>query len=175
MKLRFPAVAILFALFCAGSLAAQSTPELLPADKLAKLLPPRVFLDGENVPTQERNASGIYLGEHKLAIVSLIDTAGYSSAYQEKYSGVIMTQGSLQIGSQTLHPGQYGLGQKKSGSGDSATVTLEIYDLGGNHLGEVSTERDAEVKPRPEQIVIEKDGTARLYLGRYYTTIAAGK
>src|SRR4051812_37155275 len=86
------------------SLSAQNGPQLLPADKLAKLLPATVFLDAENVPTQGRNASGVYL-DGKLAIISLIDTTGYSSAYQEKYSGVILTQGKLTIGSETLAPG----------------------------------------------------------------------
>src|SRR3954468_6096220 len=88
---------------------------LVGEQRLKQLLPATVFLDGENVPTQERNAALVQLPNGKLFLASLIDTSGYSSAYQEKYSGVLLLQTGVTIGSKTLEPGMYGIGQKKNG------------------------------------------------------------
>ena len=169
----FVAVAVLIA---SSSLWAQKGGvQVQPEDKLAKFLPATVFLDGENVPTQKRNAVLVEM-DGKKAIVSLIDTAGYSSAYQEKYTGVILTQGPVKIGAKTLAAGAYGFGQSKAGEHDKAAVTIHVYDIGGNKVAEIPTEREADMKGvRPVQVVAGADGSAKLYLGPYHTTIAAGK
>ncbi|MGZ4789843.1 MAG: hypothetical protein ACXVZV_07780 [Terriglobales bacterium] len=144
-------------------------------DQMAKFLPATVFLDGENVPTQKRNAVLVDLGGKK-TIISLVDTSGYSSAYQQKYSGVILTQGPVKIGSATLAPGAYGFGETKAGDQDKAAVTLHIYDLGGKEVAQVPTEREPDMKGvRPVQVKTGSDGTASLYLGPYHASLAAGE
>jgi len=152
-----------------------STVKVQPEDKMAKFLPATVFLDGENVPTQKRNAVLVEIGGKK-TIVSGIDTAGYSSAYQEKYSGVILTQGSLKIGSATLAPGAYGFGKTKTGEGDQGSVTVHVYDVGGKELATFPTEREANMKGvRPVQVKVGSDGSASLYLGPYHATLSGGE
>jgi len=149
--------------------------EVQPEDKLTKILPATVFLDGENVPTQQRNAVLIDVAG-KTAVLSLLDTSGYSAAYQAKYIGAILTQGALKIGTKTLAPGAYGFGETKTGEHDAAKVTLHIFDLGGKEIAQIPTERATDMKGvRPIQVIAGKDGSALLYLGPNHVAIAPGK
>ena len=168
-----PALAVLMlASFAWGQ---KGTVQVQPEDKLAKMLPATVFLDGENVPTQKRNAVLLDVGG-KAAVVSLIDTAGYSSAYQEKYTGVILTVGGLKIGGKMLPPGDYGFGETKVGEHNQAAVTIHVYDIGGKELASIPTTRENNMKGvRPVQVIVSPDGSAQLYLGPYHTTLAPAK
>jgi hypothetical protein len=163
------------ALMMVSSLAfGQASVKVEKEDTLAKFLPATVFLDGENVPTQKRNAVLLMVGDKK-TVVSLIDTAGYSSAYQQKYSGVILTQGAVKIGDKTLQPGAYGFGETKTGEHDQAAVTIHVYDIGGKEVAQIPTEHEANMKGvRP--VLVKTDGaSAQLYLGPYHVAIGAGE
>ncbi len=173
MKTRSLAVLSL-ALFLASTLtwAQSGSVQVQPEEKLAKMLPATVFLDGENVPTQKRNAVLLDVGG-KLAVVSLIDTTGYSAAYKSKYQGVILTVGGLDLGGKKLASGSYGFGQTKSGDPEKGPVTIHVYDIGGKEVATVATERQDNMKGvRPVQVIVGSDGKAQLYLGPYHTSIA---
>jgi len=176
MKARAVAVAIVSLVIASSFAWAQKgTVQVQPEDRLAKMLPATVFLDGENVPTQKRNSVLLDVGG-KLAVVSLIDTTGYSAAYQQKYAGVILTVGGLKLGDKTLSSGSYGFGETKVGEHDQAVVTVHVYDLGGKEIASISTTRENNMKGvRPVQVVVAPDGSAQLYLGPYHTSIAAAK
>jgi hypothetical protein len=142
---------------------------LVGEQRLKQLLPATVFIDGENVPTQERNAALVQLPNGKLLLASLIDTAGYSSSYQEKYSGVLLSQTAFTLGTKNFGAGAYAMGQKKNAD----SVVLYVYDLGGNELAQVATARQENLRPlKPLQVIAADDGSARLYLGPYYATLA---
>jgi len=99
----------------------------------------------------------------------LIDTAGYSSAYQEKYAGVLLSQTGFTVGAKSLDAGAYAIGQKKNAD----SVTIYVYNLGGEKVAEVPTERQENLRPlKPLQVIVAADGTARLYLGPYYVPVA---
>ena len=155
-----------------GALAAQTDTKgvkLVSEQRLKQLLPATVFIDGENVPTQERNAAMAALPNGKIFLASLIDTAGYSSAYQEKYIGVLLSQTGFMLGSKAFDAGAYAIGRKKNGD----TVSLCIYNLGGDQLGELPTGKQDNLRPiKPLQILVADDGSARLYLGPYYLALA---
>ena len=137
--------------------------------RMKQLLPATVFIDGENVPTQERNAAMVALPNGKVLLASLIDTAGYSSAYQEKYSGILLSQTGFTLGSKSFDAGAYAFGRKKDGD----SVSLLVYNLGGDQLAEIATPKQENLRPvRPLQIVVADDGSARLYLGPYYVALA---
>ena len=162
----------LCALLLIAAAAAQTASggiTVVSEERLKQLLPATVFLDGENVPTQERNAALAQLPNGKLLLASLIDTAGYSSAYQEKYSGVLLSQTGFTIGGKHLDAGAYAMGRKKNGE----AITLTVYNLGGEQLAEIPTQKQENLKPlRPLQILVGDDGAARLYLGPYYVSLA---
>jgi len=164
------------AVFMVSSLAwAQGGVKVQPEDQLSKYLPATVFLDNENVPTQKRNAVLLDVNG-KRAVVALVDTAGYSAAYQQKYMGVILTVGGLKIGDKALPSGSYAFGETKVGDGNEAKVTIHVYDIGGKELAQISTERQADMKGvRPVQVTVGANGEAQLYLGPYHVAIAAAK
>src|SRR3954470_8036158 len=142
---------------------------LVGEQRLKQLLPATVFIDGENVPTQERNAALAQLPNGKVLVASLIDTAGYSSAYQEKYSGVLLSQTGFSLGGKNFDAGAYAMGRKKNG--DSVSIT--IYNLGGDQLAELATNKQDNLRPvKPLQITAADDGSARLYFGPYYVSLA---
>ena len=166
-----PFVTVAVLLVSSLAWAQKSGVQVQPEDKLAKFLPATVFLDGENVPVQQRNAVLVEI-DGKKTVITLLDTSGYSSAFQAKYIGAILTQGALKLGTKTLTPGSYGFGQTKTGEHDNAKVTLHIYDIGGKELGQVETERTADMKGvRPIQVIADKDGSAQLYLGPNHVAI----
>src|SRR5581483_7237296 len=168
MRTRSSLLPLLFLGLLATDVAAQKiTP--VSEQRLKQLLPSTVFLDGENVPTQERNAAMVALPNGKVFLVSLIDTAGYSSAYQEKYSGILLSQSAFTLGSKSFDAGAYAFGRKKDGD----RVTLLVYNLGGDQLVEISTAKQDNLRPlKPLQIVVADDGSAKLYLGPYYLALA---
>ena len=171
-----PFAVVVLAVMLATSVAwgQQGTVQVQPQDEMAKFLPATVFLDGENVPTQKRNAVLVQIAGKK-TIFSLVDTSGYSAAYQQKYIGVVLTQGPVKIGSSTLAPGAYGFGESKAGDQNNAAVTLHIYDIGGKEVAQVPTEHQSDMKGvRPLQVKIGGDGAA-LYLGPYHVTLAPGE
>jgi hypothetical protein len=171
MKHSKPIVVCVIALLAVA--AAQNTNSqgviLVSDQRLKQLLPATVFIDGENVPTQERNAVLVQLPNGKVLLASLIDTAGYSSAYQEKYAGVLLSQTGFALGGKNLDAGAYAIGQKKNGD----SVTLYLYNLGGEKLAELSTEKQENLRPvKPLQVIVAADGAARLYLGPYHLVLA---
>src|SRR5690242_12218446 len=168
MRTRVSFLAVLFlGLLAVYATAQKITP--VSQERLKQLLPATVFLDGENVPTQERNAAMVALPNNKVFLASLIDTAGYSSAYQEKYAGVLLSQTGFTIGSKSFTPGAYAMGQKKNGD----AVTVYVYSLGGEQLAELPTQKQENLRPlKPLQVIASADGSARLYLGPYYLSLA---
>jgi len=170
-SLRVGLVVVIFALLTSAAFS-QSKVTVQPADKLAKLLPATVFLDGENVPTQKRNSSLVELQNGKLLLTALVDTAGYSSSYQEKYIGTIQSQGAFTLGGKDFGPGSYGFGRVKATEGDKEVVSLCVYDIGGNKLAQIPMGKNESLHPiRPLQIAAEQNG-ARFYLGPYYLDLA---
>ena len=168
MKVRISLLSLLFVGILATHVAAQKiTP--VSEQRLKQLLPATVFIDGENVPTQERNAAMVALPNAKVFLASLIDTAGYSSAYQEKYSGVLLSQTGFTLGSKSFDPGAYAFGRKKDGD----SVTLLVYDLGGDQVAQLTTAKQENLRPvKPLQIIVANDGSAKMYLGPYYVALA---
>jgi hypothetical protein len=158
---------LFLALLTTYATAQKITP--VSEQRMKQLLPATVFIDGENVPTQQRNAAMVALPNGKVFLASLIDTAGYSSAYQEKYSGILLSQTGFTLGSKSFDAGAYAFGRKKDGD----NVTLLVYNLGGDQLVEIATPKQENLRPvKPLQIVVADDGSARLYLGPYYVALA---
>lgn len=168
MNVRISLLPLLFVGLLATHVSAQKiTP--IAEQRLKQLLPATVFIDGENVPTQERNAAMVALPNGKVFLASLIDTAGYSSAYQEKYSGVLLSQTGFTLGSKSFDPGAYAFGRKKDGD----SVTLLLYDLGGEQVAQLTMAKQENLRPvKPLQIIAADDGSAKVYLGPYYVALA---
>ncbi len=143
--------------------APTAGPKVMNAVEAAKFLPDMVFFRGQSASIQARNSSGIEFSKDSLLLVTLVDTAGYSSAVQEKYQAYLITETTLDIEGHRLAPGAYGCGFL-------AADAFVVMDIGGHDLFSVSSAKDADLRrPTPLQILPSSEGSGyRLYFGRNY-------
>lgn len=145
---------------------------MLSEENLSKLLPSSVFLDGQNVPVQKRNAVGARMAGGKILMVTFLDSSGYSADYQEKYTAMVLTQGSLLFGKTEIKPGAYGLGKTKTTTSGMELQTFHLYDLGGNSIAAAPAVRDEKLRPvRTIHLSVDSAQQFRLYLGPYFITL----
>lgn len=145
-----------------SSPAASIETKVMTAVEAARLLPNTVFFRGQSAPIQARNSSGVQFTKDSLLLVTLVDTAGYSSALQEKYQAYLITESPIDIEGHRLVPGAYGCG--------FIADNFVVMDIGGHDLFTTSSAKDAELRrPTPLQILPSTDGSGyRLYSGRNY-------
>ncbi len=84
--------------------------KVLSASEAAKFLPNVVFFRGQSAPIQARNSGGVQFAKDALLLISLVDTAGYSSSVQERYQAYLITETAIDIEGHRLEPGAYGCG-----------------------------------------------------------------
>lgn len=162
-----PAVAFAAAVPQATTAAAQADGAPFTADKLASLLPATVYFQGRTAPLQIRNSGGTAFNGDQVLWAGLVDTAGYSTSVQERYQFYFVSEGPIRFGDADLPAGAYGAGFL----GDH----FLIMDLGGHTLAQGPLQTDAAMKrPRPLQLLSDKQNTARLYLGRHYVVLQPG-
>lgn len=144
------------------SIAASGT-KVMPPIEAAKFLPSEVFFRGQSASIQARNSSGVRFGKDSLFLVTLVDTAGYSSALQEKYQAYLITETPIDIEGHRLTPGAYGCGFLTADA-------FVVMDIGGHDLFSVSSAKDPDLRrPTPLQIFPANEGPGyRLYFGRNY-------
>jgi hypothetical protein len=150
-----------------NSAATTNGARTLTAMEAAKFLPGAVFFGGQSAPIQARNSGGVQFNKDTLFLVTLVDTAGYSSSVQEKYQAYLITETSIDIDGHRLSPGAYGCGFV-------AGNTFIVMDIGGHDLFSVPSARDVTLhRPTPLQVLPAPDGIGyRLYVGRDYVDFA---
>src|SRR5579863_2236368 len=92
------------------ALAQEATKHVLSSEEVKKAVPAEFFFRGQKAPVQLRNAVGFQLANGKMALAALVDASGYSTAIQQKYQGMLITETKLNIGGSELAPGEYGFG-----------------------------------------------------------------
>ena len=134
---------------------------LKPAD-LQKLLPASVYYKGQSATTQLRNSGGVKFADGFYVLSTLVDTSGYSTDIQAKYSAYFIAEVPVKIGGESLPAGVYGVGFI---GGDKFVVT----DVGAHDVLTVNSSNDAGLKrPTPLQVTADPAGGYRLYAGRRY-------
>lgn len=138
-----------------------------------KILPKQFVLEANAIPTQKRNSDLVITPSGSRLVVGLLDTSGYSSQVQEKYSGMLITEGSLDVCGHPVATGSYGFGFAGSGaSAEGHTKEFMLYNQGGHKVMSCSAAWDSQLKgPRPLQVVVKGMGTARLYVGRNWVEL----
>jgi hypothetical protein len=141
------------------------TPKVLAASEAAKLLPDAVFFRGQSAPIQARNSGGVQFAKDAFLLVTLVDTAGYSSSLQEKYQAYLITETPINIEGHRLEPGSYGCGFV-------AANAFIVMDIGGHDLFSVRSAKDADLRrPTPLQVLPGVAGY-RIYIGRDYVNFS---
>jgi hypothetical protein len=142
---------------------------LKASDIKPKLFPESVFFRGQTAPSQMRNTGGVHFADDLYMLAGLVDNSGYSTGIRQKYQAYLITEVTLQFGSQSLKPGAYGVGFIEGGK-------FVVLDLGANDLLQVESHKDTEMKrPMPLQVVSPAAGSYRLYAGREYVEFTRGK
>lgn len=126
----------------------------------ANLFPDRVFYRAKTAPTQLRNTGGVHFADGYYFLAGLVDTAGYSTAIQEKYQAYLLTEVSLDFAGHELKAGAYG--------GGFIGGNFVVTDLGAHDVFQIPAKRDTEMKrPIPLQVSAGSEaGVYRLYHGR---------
>ena len=94
---------------------------------------------------------------------ALVDASGYSTAVQQKYQGLLISETKLNIGGSELAPGAYGFGF----AGDKFTV----MNVANEDVLSVPSQTDASLK-RPVPLKLTEDGGVyKLYAGRKWITV----
>jgi hypothetical protein len=162
-KTRFAAVATLVALCLTTGLAQKAAQHLLSADELKSVVPAEFFFRGQKAPTQLRNAAGFQTASGKITFGALVDASGYSTAVQQKYQGMFVTESKLNIGGSELAPGEYGFG--------FAADKFVVMNVANEDTLSVPYQTDAEVKRPVPLKMVEDGGGFKLYAGRKWVAL----
>ncbi len=154
----------------AGPASAQCTFEQVTGKAFDSGLVRDFYLEGNAIPTQKRNAALLKCKDGKRLVVALLDTSGYGTDVQQKYTGMIIAETKVSLGAAPLAVGVYGFGVEKAAAEGPARILF--YDIAGQKVGEAKAELDKELKqPVPLKVVIDKDQPVRLYLGKHWLAI----
>jgi hypothetical protein len=146
----------------AGEVAAQSHFAQVTGKDFDSGFVKDFYLEGNSIPTQKRNAAMLKGHTGKRLVFALLDTSGYGTDIQQKYTGLALLEAKTTIGALTLGVGAYGFGIKK-GAADGP-VTVIFYDIAGEKVGEAIAAYDKDLKqPVPLAVAVEP---ARLCLGK---------
>ncbi|MBI4166531.1 MAG: hypothetical protein HY508_12430 [Acidobacteria bacterium] len=149
-----------------STLHAQKGFEVVKGKAFEDAIPGDFYLEGSRIPVQKRNAALVKTPAGARVVIGLIDTSGYSSHFQQKYEGMIISEGNFTVCGQKVGVGSFGFGNTKPMATSNEDMKLMIYDQAGAKVGECSGKKDASLaKPSPLQIVI--GNPSKLYLGRY--------
>src|ERR1700730_11037187 len=131
----FPIIGALVVMLGA-SLAQRASKHVLSSDELKKAVPVEYLFRGQKAPVQLRNAVGFQLADGKLMLAALVDASGYSTAIQQKYQGLLITEANLSIGGSDLKPGEYGFGFTADGK-------FVVMDVANNDVLTAPSQADA--------------------------------
>jgi hypothetical protein len=160
----------LLLLVCGGA-AAQGRFEIVGGRPFDSAFVKDFYLEGNSIPTERRNAALIKTPTGARVEFALLDTSGYSSQIQQKYSGMIISEGEISVGGVRLSVGSFGFGLKMPHPPDKADAQVSFYDQAGKKIGQCTATRESAIKaPRPLQITMSGGG-ARLYLGVYWVEL----
>jgi hypothetical protein len=162
--LKMLSIVVLTLIGCAS--AQQVTKHVLSSDELKKAVPAEYFFRGQKAPVQLRNAVGFQLADGKMILAALVDASGYSTAIQQKYQGLLITETKLNVGGSSLPPGQYGFGF-------TADNKFMVMDVANSDVLSSAYQTDQALQHAVPLKLVE-DGTGyKLYAGKKWIAIKA--
>lgn len=146
------------------AVAQQASKHILSADELKKAVPSEYYFSGQKAPVQMRNAVGFQLADGKIALAALVDASGYSTAIQQKYQGMLITEVKLNIGGSDLAPGQYGFGFAGDGK-------FNVMDVGNHDVLSATYQTDAALQHAVPMKLVEDGDGYKLYAGKKWIAV----
>ena len=108
--------------------------------------------------------SDFKLADGKMALAALVDASGYSTAIQQKYQGMLITEVKLNIGGSVLAPGQYGFGFTADGK-------FNVMDVANNDVLSTAFQMDAALQHAVPLKLVEDGSGYKLYAGKKWVAI----
>ena len=162
-NIRADAVGTVVVLLLTAALAQKAAQHLLSADELKTQTPTEFFFRGQKAPTQLRNSTGFQMADGKVTLAALVDVSGYSTAIQQKYQGMLITESKLNIGGSELSPGEYGFG--------FAADKFVVMNVASEETLSTKYQTDAELK-RAVPLKLVQDGAGyKLYAGKKWVAL----
>ena len=150
----------------ASAVAQQASKHVLSSDEVKKAVPTEYFFRGQKALVQVRNAVGFQLADTKMMLAALVDASGYSTAIQQKYQGMLITETKINIGGSELSPGQYGFGFTADGK-------FVVMDVANNDVLSASTQTDSALQRAVPLKLVEDGAGYKLYAGKKWVGIKA--
>ena len=97
-------------------------------------------------------------------LAALVDASGYSTAIQQKYQGMLITELKLSVGESTLAPGQYGFGFTSDGK-------FVVMDVGNDDVLSTSSQADSALQHAVPLKLVEDGGGYKLYAGKKWVAL----
>ena len=101
-----------------------------------------------------------------MTLAALVDASGYSTAIQQKYQGLLITESKLNIGGATLAPGQYGFGFTTDGK-------FVVMDVANHDVLSVAFQTDSTLPRAVPLKMVEAGSGYKLYAGKKWVEIDA--
>jgi hypothetical protein len=162
-NMRFAALATLVAMLLSAGLAQKAVQHLLSADELKKVVPAEYYFAGQKAPTQLRNATGFQTADGKITFAALVDASGYSTAVQQKYQGMLVTESKLNVGGSELPPGQYGFG--------FTSDKFVVMNVANEDALSIPSQTDASLKRAVPLKLVEDGSGFKLYAGKKWVAL----
>ena len=148
----------------ASAVAQQAAKHVLTGDELKKAVPAEYFFRGQKAPVQVRNAVGFQLADGKMMLAALVDASGYSTAIQQKYQGMLITEAKLNVGGSELSPGEYGFGFTADGK-------VVVMDVANNDVLSAPAQNDSALQHAVPLKLVEDGAGYKLYAGKRWVAI----
>ena len=149
-----------------SAVAQQVSKHVLSSDEVKKAVPTEYFFRGQKAPVQVRNAVGFQLADGKMMLAALVDASGYSTAIQQKYQGMLITETKINVGGSELSPGQYGFGFTADGK-------FVVMDVANNDVLSAASQTDSALQHAVPLKLVEDGAGYKLYAGKKWVGIKA--
>src|SRR5712691_3692586 len=158
-KVCLSGLGILTVVIVVSAFGQQASKHVLSSDELKKVVPAEYFYRGQKAPVQVRNSGGFQLADGKMTLAALVDASGYSTAIQQKYQGLLITEAKLKIGDATVAPGQYGFGFTAEGK-------FVVMDVANDDVLSVAFQTDGALPRAVPLKLVEAGNGYKLYAGK---------
>jgi len=153
-----------------GAARAQGGFEVVTGQAFDRAIPADFYLEGNRIPVEKRNSALLKNGSGGRVVLGLIDTTGYSSQIQQKYTGMLITETKISVCGNNLGVGSYGFGLQRPAGASDDSAPFQIYNQAGTKVGECTAKKDtAASQAKPLSVVA--GSPAKVYFGKYVIEI----
>jgi hypothetical protein len=99
-----------------------------------------------------------------MMMAALVDASGYSTAIQQKYQGMLITEAKLNIGGSDLGPGQYGFGFTADGK-------FVVMDVANTDVLSTASSSDPALQHAVPLKLVQDGDHYKLYAGKKSVSI----